>query len=234
MAVKRFQIKKFKNLANAPAGKQGPVSFLGKTRAPAVQTCCHLGDTGGGGWTRPAEVPGQLTCLAPGRMWDRPKGRAEPRLEIGRLFSRLEARSQEHEPSLRCPSAPRPARAWHVVGTRHLQTSPAGPLSAMPTKGEGGRPGPGEWMGKPAWDGFSATRKREETISCFGTSRPRLRDAAQRCPLPRAIHPHSTPGWRGYWVTPSLPAGGISRVSPQPHPAQHVHPYDHSGHLHAW
>lgn len=46
-----------------------------------------------------------------------PKGRAEPYLEIGRLFSRLEARPQEHEPSLRFPSALQLAQAWHVVGT---------------------------------------------------------------------------------------------------------------------
>lgn len=56
VAVKRFQIKKFKNLANAPAGKQGPVSFLFRHVLPRSKPPATLGrleEENGRGQRRP-------------------------------------------------------------------------------------------------------------------------------------------------------------------------------------
>lgn len=75
MAVKRFQIKKFKNLANAPAGKQSPMSFLTRPVLPRSKLAATLGtleEEGGRGWrrslgSRPALLlAGCGTCLKVG------------------------------------------------------------------------------------------------------------------------------------------------------------------------
>lgn len=108
-----------------------------------------------GGSIRPPEAPGWPACLAPGRMWDRPKGQAEqgPEIILGNSFLvwTQAHKSMGHSDSSHHLLASWPAQALHVVGTHlALRWTPflTGLLLVISTKKGGDTLD--ECMGKPA------------------------------------------------------------------------------------